>query len=211
MQIRRINANAAPVPTTGYSQALEVTGHTRMLFISGQTPVEADGTVPADFETQCRLAWRNVEAQLAAAGMTLDNLVMHRTYLADRRYTHLNRSTRIEFLGGWETALTVVIAGTFDDAWLLEIEAVAVAGRKTLQQGWRSQHVEIHAMPCPAGSFHRWPRCSHHVGNRPRSTTLSSSCRGIVRPALVWRGLAPFCDLGRAERLQSADRQHFNR
>jgi 2-iminobutanoate/2-iminopropanoate deaminase len=116
MQIRRINADAAPVPTTGYSQALEVTGHTRMLFISGQTPVEADGTVPADFETQCRLAWRNVEAQLAAAGMTLDNLVMHRTYLADRRYTHLNRSTRIEFLGGRETALTVVIAGIFDDA-----------------------------------------------------------------------------------------------
>jgi hypothetical protein len=59
-------------------------------------------------------------------------------------------------------------------------------------------------MPCPAGSFHRWPRCSHHVGNRPRSTTLSSSCRGIVRPALVWRGLAPFCDLGRAERRGSA-------
>jgi 2-iminobutanoate/2-iminopropanoate deaminase len=127
MQIRRINADASPVPTTGYSQALEVAGHTRILFISGQTPVEADGTVPADFETQCRLAWRNVEAQLAAAGMSLDNLVMHRTYLADRRYTLLNRSVRNQVLGGRETALTVVIAGIFDDAWLLEVEAVAVA------------------------------------------------------------------------------------
>jgi enamine deaminase RidA (YjgF/YER057c/UK114 family) len=83
--------------------------------------------VPADFETQCRLAWRNVEAQLAAAGMSLDNLVMHRTYLADRRYTLLNRSVRNQVLGGRETALTVVIAGIFDDAWLLEIEAMAVA------------------------------------------------------------------------------------
>jgi 2-iminobutanoate/2-iminopropanoate deaminase len=127
MQIRRINADASPVPTTGYSQALEVAGHTRILFISGQTPVEADGTVPADFGTQCRLAWRNVEAQLAAAGMSLDNLVMHRTYLADRRYTLLNRSVRNQVLGGRETALTVVIAGIFDDAWLLEVEAVAVA------------------------------------------------------------------------------------
>jgi hypothetical protein len=30
-------------------------------------------------------------------------------------------------LGGREPALTVVIAGIFDEAWLLEIEAVAVA------------------------------------------------------------------------------------
>jgi 2-iminobutanoate/2-iminopropanoate deaminase len=125
MQIRRINSEAALVPTTGYSQALEVAGHTRMLFVSGQIPVSADGTVPEGFEAQCRLAWSNVEAQLTAAGMTLDNLVTHRTYLADRRYTALNRAVRSEVLGSRETVLTVVIAGIFDEAWLLEIEAVA--------------------------------------------------------------------------------------
>jgi enamine deaminase RidA (YjgF/YER057c/UK114 family) len=125
MQIRRINSEAALVPTSGYSQALEVAGHTRMLFVSGQIPVGADGTLPEGFESQCRLAWRNVEAQLKAAGMTLDNLVMHRTYLADRRYIPVNRSVRSEVLGNRETALTVVIAGIFDEAWLLEIEAVA--------------------------------------------------------------------------------------
>ena len=125
MQIRRINSDAALVPTSGYSQAIEVTGHTRMLFVSGQIPVGADGAVPEGFEAQCRLAWGNVEAQLKAAGMTLDNLVMHRTYLADRRYSTLNRAVRSEVLGARETALTVVIAGIFDEAWLLEIEAVA--------------------------------------------------------------------------------------
>jgi 2-iminobutanoate/2-iminopropanoate deaminase len=125
MQTRRINAETALVPTTGYSQALEVSGHTRMLFISGQIPVAADGSVPQDFEAQCRLAWSNVEAQLKAAGMTLDNLVMHRTYLADRKYTTINRAVRNEVIGDRKTALTVVIAGIFDEAWLLEIEAVA--------------------------------------------------------------------------------------
>jgi 2-iminobutanoate/2-iminopropanoate deaminase len=125
MQTRRINAETALVPTTGYSQALEVSGHTRTLFISGQIPVAADGSVPQDFEAQCRLAWSNVEAQLKAAGMTLDNLVMHRTYLADRKYTTINRAVRNEVLGDRKTALTVVIAGIFDEAWLLEIEAVA--------------------------------------------------------------------------------------
>ncbi|MEH2622189.1 2-iminobutanoate/2-iminopropanoate deaminase [Bradyrhizobium sp. AZCC 1719] len=125
MHIRRINAETVTVPTTGYSQALEVSGHTRLLFVSGQIPLGIDGNVPEGFEAQCRLAWRNVEAQLKAAGMTLDNLVMHRTYLADRRYAILNRSVRNEVLGGRETALTVVIAGIFDEAWLLEVEAVA--------------------------------------------------------------------------------------
>ena len=125
MQIRRINAETALVPTTGYCQALEVAGHTRMLFVSGQIPVGADGSVPEGFEAQCRLAWRNIEAQLEAAGMTLDNLVMHRTYLADRQYTSINRTVRNEVLGGREIALTVVIAGIFDEAWLLEVEAVA--------------------------------------------------------------------------------------
>jgi enamine deaminase RidA (YjgF/YER057c/UK114 family) len=123
MQIRRINAETALVPTSGYCQALEVAGHTRMLFVSGQIPVEADDSVPEGFEAQC--GWKNVEAQLKAAGMTLDNLVMHRTYLADRSYALLNRAVRNEVLGGRETALTVVIAGIFDHAWLLEIEAVA--------------------------------------------------------------------------------------
>lgn len=125
MQIRRINSESVTVPTTGYSQALEVSGHSRLLFVSGQIPLGTDGIVPGGFEAQCRLAWSNVEAQLKAAGMTLDNLVMHRTYLADRRYALLNRSVRNEVLGGRETTLTVVIAGIFDDAWLLEIEAVA--------------------------------------------------------------------------------------
>jgi enamine deaminase RidA (YjgF/YER057c/UK114 family) len=126
MQIRRINAEAAFVPTTGYSQALEVTGHTRTLFVSGQIPVAADGAAPEGFEAQCRLAWSNVVAQIEAAGMNLDNLVMHRTYLADRRYTTINRAVRSEVLGDRKTALTVVITGIFDEAWLLEIEAVAV-------------------------------------------------------------------------------------
>ena len=127
MQTRSINAPGVPVPTTGYVQAREISGHSRTLFISGQTPVDADGKVPDGFEAQCRLVWRNVEAQLEAAGMTLDNLVMTRTYLADRSYGVANRAIRNEFLAGRDIALTVVIAGIFDEGWLLEMEAVAAA------------------------------------------------------------------------------------
>ena len=127
MKTRSINAPGVPVPTTGYVQAREISGHSRTLFISGQVPVDAGGKVPDGFEAQCRLVWQNVEAELEAAGMSLDNLVMTRTYLADRGDGLVNRAVRNEVLAGREIALTVVIAGIFDEGWLLEMEAVAAA------------------------------------------------------------------------------------
>lgn len=110
-----------------YSQAHEVTNASRLLFISGQVPVDNDDHVPPDFKSQCRLAWVNIEAQLKAAGMTLDNLVKVTTFLSDRRYRQENYEARMEVLGERSPALTVIITGIYDEAWLLEIEAVAAA------------------------------------------------------------------------------------
>ena len=127
MQIRRINSEAALAPTTGYSQALEVTGHTRMLFVSGQIPAAADGTVPEGFEAQCRLAWSNVEAQLKAAGMTLDNLVKITTILPDQGDIVAAREGRGSVLGDRRPASTLIVGGLANPAWKIEVEAVAVA------------------------------------------------------------------------------------
>jgi len=71
--------------------------------------------------------WINVEAQLKAAGMTLDNLVKVTTFLSDRRYRRENYEVRMEVLGERSPALTVIITGIYDEAWLLEIEAIAAA------------------------------------------------------------------------------------
>jgi 2-iminobutanoate/2-iminopropanoate deaminase len=75
MQRRDLNAPDAPAPVAAYTQAIEVTGATRTRYISGQVGQRMDGTLPADIIEQSRLAWQNLEAQLKAAGMTLDNLV----------------------------------------------------------------------------------------------------------------------------------------
>ena len=127
MDRRSINAKDAPILSGGYAQAIETTGASRTLHISGQIPMAADGTVPTEFEDQARRAWQNVEAQLRAADMSLANLVKHTTFLSDRRYCSANSKVRQEVLGDHEAALTVVITGIYDEAWLLEIEAVAVA------------------------------------------------------------------------------------
>ncbi|ONG58031.1 enamine deaminase RidA [Pseudoroseomonas deserti] len=127
MQIRAIAAADAPKALGGYAQAIEASGAQRLLFISGQVPAEPDGAVPPGFEAQARLAWRNVERQLAAAGMGLDNLLKCTTYLARREDGLAARKVRLEVLGDRQLALTTIVAGIFDEAWLLEIEAIAAA------------------------------------------------------------------------------------
>jgi 2-iminobutanoate/2-iminopropanoate deaminase len=122
---RAVDAADAPAPAGGYAQVVEVAGAGRLAFVSGQIPVRPDGTVPAGFAEQARAAWRNVEAQLRAVGMTLDHVVKLTIYLASRDHALENRAIRREFLGDRKVAMTVVIAGIFDEAWLLEIEAVA--------------------------------------------------------------------------------------
>ena len=127
MKMNSINSPPAPQPAGGYSQALEVVGAQRLLFVSGQIPQTVAGEIPTDFTAQARLAWRNVLAQLEAAGMTAGNLVKVTVFLSSREFALANREIRQEVLGSHSPALTVIITGIFDEKWLLEIEAAAAA------------------------------------------------------------------------------------
>ena len=127
MKSRPINASTAPRALGGYSQAFEVQGAQRILFVSGQIPETRDGHVPTDFKAQARLAWSNVLAQLEGASMSIENLAKVTIFLSSREFAIPNREVQAEFLGTHSPALTVIIAGIFDAKWLLEIEAHAVA------------------------------------------------------------------------------------
>ena len=116
----------APVEPN-YTQALSVDGASRLLFVSGQIPMRADGHVPSEFSTQAEQVWANIDAQLLAAGMNRDNLVKVTTFLANRGDASENRRIRDAYLGSRRIALTVIVAGIFDESWLLEIEAIAAA------------------------------------------------------------------------------------
>lgn len=128
MTMRPVNAKAAPqAASRRYSQALEVTGSNRLLFIGGQIPADAAGNVPEDFESQARLCWANVEAQLAAADMTFANLVKATVFLKRYEDRDANAKIRFEVFGDHRPALSTIIADAYDPAWLLEIEAIAAA------------------------------------------------------------------------------------
>ena len=109
-----------------YSHAVEVTGDSRVLYISGLNGYERDGkTMPESFEDQGRLIWTHIGSILKSAGMTYDDIVSLRTYLASPEFDAANVRLRKEFLGDNEPASTVVCCQLLEPEWKLEIEAVA--------------------------------------------------------------------------------------
>jgi len=127
MQRRDLNAADAASPVGAYTQAVEITGATRTLYISGQVGADTEGNVPDDVGAQCRLVWANLQAQLRAAGMTLDNVVKITTILpnlGDRAETGRIRS---EVLGERRPASTLIVGGLASPAYKIEIEAIACA------------------------------------------------------------------------------------
>lgn len=69
----------------GFSQGELVEGHRRQLFCSGQDAVDADGNAqhPGDMGAQLEMSLDNLEAVLAAADLTLANVVRLNVYTTD--------------------------------------------------------------------------------------------------------------------------------
>jgi 2-iminobutanoate/2-iminopropanoate deaminase len=133
-QPRRLPCNVAtstlptaPAPAGQYTQAVEVTGATRTLYLSGQVGIASDGSVPEDAEAQCALAWRNLQAQLRAAGMEIENLVKITTIVRYPADAAKVRAGRAAVLGTHRAAGTLIIGGLSNPAWKVEVEGIAVA------------------------------------------------------------------------------------
>ncbi|GAB3667245.1 hypothetical protein GCM10027589_32910 [Actinocorallia lasiicapitis] len=69
----------------GFHQGEVVSGHTRTLYCSGQTAMNADGEPQhdGDMAAQLALSLDNLEAVLGAAGMSLADLVRLNVYTTD--------------------------------------------------------------------------------------------------------------------------------
>jgi len=127
MQRRDINAADVPAPAGQYTQAVEVTGATRTVYVSGQVGVAGDGSIPEDAEAQSLLAWRNLQAQLRAADMVIENLVKITTIVRNPGDIPAVRAGRAAVLGTHKPASTLIVGGLSNPAWKVEVEGIAVA------------------------------------------------------------------------------------
>jgi enamine deaminase RidA (YjgF/YER057c/UK114 family) len=112
----------------GFDQAELVEGHQRMLVCSGQDAVDADGNPqhPGDMAAQIELALDNLEAVLAAAGMTLANVVRLNVYATDldEYFKHFPKVN--DRFGGSRYATSLLGVTQLPAQLLVMLEATAV-------------------------------------------------------------------------------------
>ena len=116
----------------GFDQAHVVEGHERLLVCGGQDAVDADGNAqhPGDMAAQLELALDNLEDVLAAADMTLANVVRLNVYTTDfdALVEHWARLTdRFEGSGGRFVTSLLGVTRLFTPELLVMVEATAVA------------------------------------------------------------------------------------
>ena len=126
MPITKHNPPELFPPYRNYSHAVEVSGDSRVLFISGLNGYLADGkTMPDSFEEQGEIIWQHIGTILKSADMDYQNIVSLRTYLSSPEYDEPNVQLRMKYLGDNHPASTVICCQLLEPKWKLEIEAVA--------------------------------------------------------------------------------------
>jgi enamine deaminase RidA (YjgF/YER057c/UK114 family) len=78
-QVRAVVPSSVPV-NHFYSPGVDAGDY---IYVSGQGPRRADGTIPPTFEAQVRQALDNVRSVVETAGLTMDHVVYMQVYLED--------------------------------------------------------------------------------------------------------------------------------
>ena len=118
-----INTDQAPPASGPYTQALAVGP---FIFVSGQIPLDLQGNlVKGDIVVQTCQVIANLKAVLAAAGLSLKDVVKTTVFLADLAdFQEMNRAYAEFFPGNPPARSTVQVAGLPRGA-SIEIEAIA--------------------------------------------------------------------------------------
>ncbi|UQX05487.1 RidA family protein [Streptomyces sp. RerS4] len=116
----------------GFNQGEVVSGHTRTLYISGQTAMSGDGRPrhDGDMAAQLALSVDNLEAVLEEAGMSLANLVRLNVYTTDVDLLLRHYGGLAGRLAAAEVAPTTTMLGVTRLAipgQMVELEGTAVA------------------------------------------------------------------------------------
>ncbi len=118
-----IMSSKAPKALGPYSHANKVGN---MVFISGQIPLKADGTVVEGVEEQAKQCLENVKAIIEEAGGTLENIVKTTIFMTDLgNFTRVNEVYGTYFTENHPARTTIEIS-KLPLGVGIEIEAIAV-------------------------------------------------------------------------------------
>lgn len=127
MTVKAINPASMGGAPAAYTNGVLAESVQGTLYISGQIGIDASGNCSPDFATQTRQVWSNIEAILADAGMSLNNIVKTTIFLVDRADYPAFVDIRKDVLKGHKPASSLVyVSGLVKPEWKVEIEAIAV-------------------------------------------------------------------------------------
>ena len=111
-----------------YTHQVELQGPFRWLVVSGQFGMDKDGKLPEDPIEQFKIALNNINLNLKAADMDIDDLVKLTIYLVGDFDTEQRREALSSWLDGNVPAMTLLyVAALASPAIKVEIEALACA------------------------------------------------------------------------------------
>ncbi|MEX2452232.1 MAG: RidA family protein [Rhodospirillales bacterium] len=120
------NPKTIAAPPSNFVHGVEVPAQARTLYISGQTGVRPDGSIPESCEEQADVAWHNMIEILKAAGMSVEDVVKISVFVTDPADNAVAREKRIQYAGEYQgTSTFLVVAGLANPKLKFEIEAVA--------------------------------------------------------------------------------------
>jgi enamine deaminase RidA (YjgF/YER057c/UK114 family) len=127
--LRYSNPDGMTKPTA-YSQVVEVNGPHRIIFIAGQTGVDAGGKAAQGFRAQATQVFENIKTALNSVGGDFEHVVKITTYLTDiEQNAEAYREVRASFFANKATlpASTLLqITRLANPSYLIEVEAMAV-------------------------------------------------------------------------------------
>ncbi len=128
MALNLDNPPTVHAPLGAYSHSVEVPAGAKLVFVSGQVPVRADGHCPTSLAEQADQVYANIVAVLAARGVPAHQIVKLTTYIVGDDDAEVVRQARRRHLGEHRPASTAVyVQRLVDPAWKVEIDAVALA------------------------------------------------------------------------------------
>lgn len=114
------------LPFSAYSNGVEVPEGQRLVFCSGQLGITKDGQIPATAGEQAALAFDNIAAILADAGLGLEHVVRIDAYVTGREHLKPYMDVRnSRFSHPLPASTLMIVSGFARPEFFVEIEVVA--------------------------------------------------------------------------------------
>jgi 2-iminobutanoate/2-iminopropanoate deaminase len=123
---RPLNPTNIHPPFAPYSHGVEIPAGQKLVLCSGQLGIGRDEMLPPDAAGQTAICFDNIEAILAEAGMTLENVVKLNAYVTGREHLAGYMAVRNKRFSAPLPASTVMmVSGFARPEFVVEIEAIA--------------------------------------------------------------------------------------